>query len=172
MQEVRGVVKQLIKANEIQLSDVNFSVLDILKDQVTEMEILERHIYNIKEQIQSYNRGELGGVWDTDTLKVKRSFLTNLSERYTNEFKYLHTLLDEVELIKGKDHRVVVYYLLNPYLDLQDIADDLGYELDAIITTLARYNKRLSGSECGRKIRGSKLDELRIALAEAQIPLK
>lgn len=169
---MRGVVKQTIRANEVQLSDTKFSVLDILRDQVTEVELIQRHIYHIKEQIHAYNRGELRDLWGIDVLMRKKALLNTLEDRNNREFKYLQTLLDEVDLIQGGDHEVVVYYLMNPDLSVKEVGDELGYTLSATIKTLSRYNNRLSGSDCGRKIRGSKLDELRIALADAQIPLK
>lgn len=169
---MRGVVKQQIKAKEIQLSDVNFSVLDILRDQITEIELIERHIYHLKDQLHAYNRGELIVKWGIDVVVEKKELITKLEERKNKEFRYLQTLLDEVELIQGADHGLVVYYLMNPDLSVKEVGEEMGYTLPATIKTLARYNNRLTRSDSGRKIRGSKLDELRIALKDAQIPLK
>ena len=167
MQEVRGVVKQLIKANEIQLSDTNFSVLDILRDQVTEMELIKRHIYKINSQLQEYNRGELG-LWSAETLADKRALLFKLEERYRKEFTYLQTLLDEVDTITGPDHGVLIYYITNPDLTLEEIGRDLGYTGSAVHKSLERYTYAFGGKH-ERNLGKSALQELRTALDELKV---
>lgn len=131
------------------LADTKFDWLCVLRDQFTEMEILERRVHEINELIGIYYRGELGeadGFSYKELLKSKKTIQKLLAKKDD----CTSSIMEEVCNLSSPLNTIVVDYLTDPELSISELAEYHGLTWEETNNILRKCERRLS-----RKIRVS-----------------
>lgn len=148
VQEVGVGVKNGSNKKMSQLADTKVGWLKILRDEVTDYELCERHINKLDIDLQAYYQGKPDFSVD---YKQKVALKTELKNRQACTLRYLGTLLNEVNTLSSHFNIIIVEYLRNPDLSIRGLAKELDITPQEIMRTLERYNRELDGQSKGER---------------------
>lgn len=136
--------------------------LQVIRDTITELGILERRVHDINDTLMRYYQGELVDI-DAVKLKNERESLIKVVEL---KEKYINRLLDEASSLSGPEHALIVDYLFDPEMTMTELAEDYGLTYNKVKQTLIKYERQLDTEKKSRSIESGHIRKLRDSIVK------